>query len=63
MSTRPRRGTEQVFFDTFADWTAADQAAALKVLEALHRQTERAERARYAQADAERIAKIDGAAE
>lgn len=41
---RPRRGTEEVFYDTFADWTAADQASALKVLEALHRQKVREER-------------------
>lgn len=44
--SKPRRGTEQVFYDTFADWPAEDQAAALKVLEALHRQTERQTRRR-----------------
>lgn len=40
---RPRKGTEAVFFDTFADWSAEDQAAALRVLEALHRQKKREE--------------------
>lgn len=39
--SRPRRGTEAVFYDTFADWPLTDQAAALKVLEALHRQKQR----------------------
>jgi hypothetical protein len=34
---RPRRGTEEVFYDTFSDWDEADRAAALKVLETLHR--------------------------
>ena len=38
---RPRKGTEEVFFDTFADWPADDQAAALRVLEQIHRQTKR----------------------
>lgn len=38
---RPRRGTEQVFFDTFADWPLQDQASALKVLNELHRQKRR----------------------
>lgn len=41
---RPRKGTEETFFDTFADWELADQAAALKVMEALHRQKLREER-------------------
>jgi hypothetical protein len=38
---RPRKGTEQVFYDTFADWPIEDQAAALKVLNELHRQRQR----------------------
>ena len=40
------RDLEGRWYDVFADWTAADQAAALKVLEALHRQKLREERAR-----------------
>ena len=36
---RPRKGTEEVWYDTFMEWSAEDQAAALKVLEALHRQS------------------------
>jgi len=43
---RPRRGTEETFYDTFADWEPEDQAAALKVLEALHRQKVRESRRR-----------------
>ena len=39
---RPRKGTEEVFYDTFADWDAEDQRAALKVLEQIHRMTTRA---------------------
>lgn len=39
--SKPRRGTEAVFYDTFADWSVEDQAAALRVLEALHRQKQR----------------------
>ena len=42
--SKPRRGTEAVFYDAFADWDADDQASALKVLEALHRQKLREER-------------------
>lgn len=38
---RPRKGTEQVFYDTFADWPLEDQAAAIKVLNELHRQKSR----------------------
>lgn len=41
---RPRKGTEQVFFDTFADWPFEDQKHALAILQELHRQTERKER-------------------
>lgn len=37
MSRRPK-STEDEFFDIFASWAAADQAAALKVMNALHRQ-------------------------
>lgn len=44
MATKPRRGTQEVFFDTFSEWDSADQARALDVLQALHRQTERTER-------------------
>lgn len=39
--SRPRKGTEQTWYDTFMEWSADDQAAALKVLEALHRQSVR----------------------
>jgi len=38
---RPRKGTEETFYDTFAEWDAADQAVALRVLEQLHRQRQR----------------------
>ncbi len=34
---RPRKGTEEVFYDTFADFDLIDQAAALKVMQAIHR--------------------------
>ncbi len=34
---RPRKGTEEVFFDTFSSWPEDDRAAALKVIEAIHR--------------------------
>lgn len=34
---RPRKGTEEVFYDTFSDWPEDDRAAALRVLEAIHR--------------------------
>jgi hypothetical protein len=35
---RPRKAPEDIWFDLFADWSADDQAAALKILAALHRQ-------------------------
>lgn len=41
---RPRKTTEETWYDCFADWEYADQAAALKVLEALHRQKRRNDR-------------------
>ncbi len=44
MSTKAKKGTEQTFFDTFGDWSAADQDAALKVLNVIHDQTTRMER-------------------
>jgi hypothetical protein len=39
--SRPRRGTEQVWYDLFMDWDLTDQAVALKMLEELHRQKRR----------------------
>lgn len=39
--SKPRRGTAEVFYDTFADWDVADQAQSLKVLEGIHRQANR----------------------
>lgn len=41
---RPRKGTEETWFDTFAEWDEADRAAALKVLDHLHRALIRAAR-------------------
>lgn len=35
---RPRKGTEDTFYDTFAEWAPDDRAVALKVLEQTHRQ-------------------------
>ena len=34
---RPRRTTGEAFYDVFADFTLEDQAAALKILEQIHR--------------------------
>lgn len=39
--SRPRRGTQQVWYDTFMDWDLEDQQAALRMLEELHRQKRR----------------------
>lgn len=36
---RRAKSTEDEFFDIFASWTADDQEAALKVMNALHRQS------------------------
>lgn len=41
---RPRKGTEEVWYDTFAEWSEEDRAAALKVLEHLHRALTRAKK-------------------
>lgn len=35
--SRPRRSTAEAFYDVFADFTIEDQAAALKILEQVHR--------------------------
>lgn len=35
---RPRKGTEEVWYDTFAEWSEEDRTAALKVVTILHRQ-------------------------
>ena len=34
---RPRRTTEEEFYDVFAGWPADDQAIALRVMEQIHR--------------------------
>ena len=34
---RPRRSTAEAFYDVFADFPLEDQAAALKILEQVHR--------------------------
>ncbi len=34
---RPRRNTAEAFYDVFADFDIDDQAAALKILEQVHR--------------------------
>jgi hypothetical protein len=34
---RPRRSTGEAFYDVFADFTVEDQAAALRILEQIHR--------------------------
>jgi hypothetical protein len=39
---RPRKGTEEVWYDTFAGWPEEDREAALKVLTHLHRALSRA---------------------
>lgn len=38
---RPRKGTAEVFYDTFSDFPLEDQAAALKILEQVHRLAKR----------------------
>lgn len=35
---RPRQVTQDAWYDIWAEWPAADRAAAIKVLEATHRQ-------------------------
>ena len=35
--SRPRRSTAEAFYDVFADFAIEDQAAALKILEQVHR--------------------------
>ncbi len=42
---RPRRNTAEAFYDVFADMPLEDQAAALKILEQVHRLAMRANRA------------------
>lgn len=42
---RPRKPTEEVWFDQFTDMSAEEQSAAIKILEALHRQKLRTKRA------------------
>lgn len=39
--SRPRLGTQQVWYDTFMDWPLDDQRAAIRMLQELHRQKER----------------------
>lgn len=34
---RPRRSTAESFYDVFADFTIEDQAAALRIMEQIHR--------------------------
>lgn len=36
--SKPRRTTAEAFYDVFADFELADQAAALRILNELHRQ-------------------------
>jgi hypothetical protein len=50
---RPRKGTEEVWYDTFAGWPEEDREAALKVLTHLHRALSRARIAAPAQAAAD----------
>jgi hypothetical protein len=40
---RPRKSTLDALLDTFADWCAEDQEAALDSLAMIHRQTKRRE--------------------
>lgn len=44
MATKAKKGTEQTFYDTFGEWSAIDQAQALKTLQVIHDQTGRMER-------------------
>lgn len=39
---RPRRSTEEEFYDIFASWPTDDQAIALRVMEQIHRIAKRA---------------------
>ncbi len=41
---RPRKSTEREFYDIFWEWPLADQAAAIRVMEELHRQKGRMKR-------------------
>ncbi len=38
---RPQRSTRDAWIDTFADWPAAEQEAALDLAACVHRQTKR----------------------
>lgn len=51
--SKPRRTTAEAFYDVFADFELADQAAALRILTELHRQKTR-ESKRKPAADPER---------
>ncbi len=42
---RRRKATEDVWYDIFAEWSAEDQAAAIKTLGVIQRQTARREAA------------------
>jgi hypothetical protein len=52
---RPRKGTEEVWFDTFSEWPEDDRAAALKVLTHLHRALNRQRGGRPEQQEPEQI--------
>ena len=43
---RPRKTTEETWYDTFSSWELEDQAIALKVLDQIHRIAEREKRKR-----------------
>ncbi len=57
---RPRKGTEEVWYDTFAQWPEADRAVALKVLEQLHRALAREARRKPADKSAESLPLEEG---
>jgi hypothetical protein len=38
---RPKRSTEEEFYDVFSAWPTDDQAIALRVMEQIHRQAKR----------------------
>ena len=50
---RPRRSTEESFYDVFSDFDVEDQAIALIVLEQIHRLAKRERKPRVVSAEVE----------
>jgi hypothetical protein len=41
---KPRKGTSEVFYDTFADFPVEEQAIALRIMTEIHRQAVKAQK-------------------